>query len=57
MEVFINQKRVNVCEHTVNMAPRDFRVRAIRGRNKKKKDAGKREIELSEVNTRSVSGG
>ena len=44
-DVFLNQKRVNVCEHTTNMG-------CERGR-----DGGKFKRKLSEVNTRAVSRG
>ena len=58
MKVFVNQKRVNVRECTVKMAPHDKLVSATRGRNRKKRrDGEKRERELSEVNSMAVSGG
>ena len=59
-DVFLDQKRVNVCEHTVKMAPceRFWKLPLWWLRNRKGGgDGGNIKWNLSEVNTRSVSRG
>ena len=35
-EFFVSQESMNICDNTVKMAPRQFRVRATIGRNRNK---------------------
>ena len=53
-DVFLNQKRVNVCEHMTKMA--SFFERCHQG-VARGMDGGKFKRKLSEVNTRAVSRG
>ena len=40
-DVFLNQKKVNVCEHMVKTAPREFRISATRiGARQEEKSGG-----------------
>ena len=60
--VFLNKKRINVCEHIVKMAPHEFRISATRMSARQEDggsggDGGKSEWKLSEVNTKDVSRG
>ena len=54
-DVFLNQKRVNVCEHTIKMVSRFLNVPP--GGCERGRDGGKFKRKLSEVNTRAVSRG
>ena len=58
--VFLDQKRVNVCEHIVKMAPRESSVKSAIRRNaipERGRSGGKIEWKPSEVYTRAVSRG
>ena len=58
-DVFLDQKRVYVCEHMVKKAPRESFIKLPPGglRERKGEDGGKVEWKSSEVNTSAVSRG
>ena len=57
-EVFHNQKRINVHEHTVKIELYDsFRYQRKEQEGRNGRDGGKIEWKLSEVNTKAVSRG
>ena len=62
LAIFLNQKRVKVCEHMVKMASHEFLKGATRGLRERKVEGGggnegKIKRKLSEGNTRAVSRG
>ena len=61
MEVFLNQKRINVCQHTVNIVLQVNFEEEPPGKEQEEGrsggDGGEIEWKLSEVNTRAVSRG